>query len=144
MKVHKANATWKKGLKDGTGEVETANGGIKSTYSFATRFGDSTDGTTPDELIGAALASCYSMFLSALIDKQGITAEYIKTDAKVHLGEKDGGPHIMKIELITEASVPDLSEDEFQKLVKEAKENCPVSKALSAVPEMTVNATLNR
>lgn len=144
MKVHKANATWKKGLKDGSGELETANGGIKSSYSFATRFGDSTAGTTPEELIGAAHAGCYSMFLSALIGNKKITPEYIKTSARVSLGEKDGGPLITKIELTTEASVPGLSEDDFQQLVQEAKAGCPVSKALSAVPEITVNATLNR
>lgn len=144
MKIHRANATWKKSLKEGSGDVETANGGVKSTYSFATRFGDSTAGTTPDELLGAALASCFAMFLSALIDKQNITAEYVKTNAKVYLGEKDGGPHITKIELITEASVPGISEEDFQKLVQEAKENCPVSKALAAVPEVTVQASLNK
>lgn len=144
MKVHKANATWKKGLKDGTGDIETANGGVKATYSFATRFGDSTAGTTPDELVGAAIASCYSMFLSALLGKQNITPEYIRTDASVHLGEKDGGPHIMKIELTTDASIEGMSDDDFQKLVKEAKENCPVSKALAAVPEITVEASLNK
>lgn len=144
MKVHRANATWKKSLKEGTGELETANGGIKSTYSFATRFGDSTAGTTPEELIGAAHAGCYSMFLSALMGKQDITPEYIKTSAKVHLGEKDGGPLITKIELTTEASVEGLSDDDFQKLVQEAKAGCPVSKALAAVPEITVNASLNK
>ena len=144
MKVHRANATWKKGLKDGSGELETANGGIKSTYSFATRFGDSTAGTTPEELIGAAHAGCYSMFLSALLGNQNITPESIKTSAKVHLGEKDGAPLITKIELTTEASIQGISDDDFQKLVQEAKAGCPVSKALAAVPEVTVNASLNK
>lgn len=144
MKIHRSNATWKKGLKDGSGEVETGNGGLKSTYSFASRFGDSNAGTTPEELIGAAHAACFSMFLSALMGNQDITPESIRTSAKVSLGEKDGAPLITKIELTTEASVPGISDDDFQKLVQEAKAGCPVSKALAAVPEITVNASLNK
>jgi lipoyl-dependent peroxiredoxin len=144
MKIHRANAIWKKGLKEGSGELETANGGIKSSYSFATRFGDSTAGTTPEELIGAAHAGCFSMFLSGLLEKQNSTPEYIKTDAKVTLGEKDGATLITKIELTTEAKAEGISNDDFQKLVQDAKAGCPVSKSLAAVSDISVTATLNK
>ncbi|WP_187261016.1 OsmC family peroxiredoxin [Pontibacter beigongshangensis] len=142
MKAHKASAKWNKGLKDGNGQVKTGNGTVEANYSFNTRFGDSTDGTTPEELIGAAHAGCFSMFLSALAGNKGLSPEYVSTDAKVFLGEKDGGPHIMKIELTTEASIPGISEEDFQQLAEEAKQNCPISKVLASVPEMTLQATL--
>lgn len=144
MKKSTATARWEKGLKDGSGKLSTANGSLNANYSFATRFEDSKAGTTPEELIGAAHAGCYSMFLSALIGKENLTPDFIQTEAKVYLGEKDGGPLITKIELTTEAQVPELSEEKFQELVQQAKEGCPVSKALSAVPEITVQAKLNR
>ncbi len=143
MKQHKAKAQWNGSLKEGSGEFETGRGNVKTGYSFASRFGDDTKATSPEELIGAAHAGCFSMFLSALIDKKDLKADYVRTEANVTLGETDGAPTIQKIELTTEAKVPDLQNDVFQQLVKEAKENCPVSKALGAVPEITVNATLN-
>ena len=142
MKQHKAKAQWNGSLKEGSGEFETGRGNVKAGYSFASRFGDDTRATSPEELIGAAHAGCYSMFLSALIDKQNLKAESITTTADVTLGETDGAPTILKIALNVEAKVPNMQNDDFQKLVQEAKQKCPVSKALSAVPEITVNATL--
>lgn len=144
MKKHTAKAKWEKGLKDGSGELRTGNGAVQSKYTYASRFGDSTSGTSPEELIGAAHAGCYSMFLSALMGNENITPEYIETSASVWLGEKDGAPLIQKIELRTEAKADGLDEETFQQLVQKAKAGCPVSKALAAVPEITVEATLKR
>ncbi|WP_347157912.1 OsmC family peroxiredoxin [Pontibacter chitinilyticus] len=144
MKKHTANARWEKGLKDGSGKVKSGNGAIEAKYTYASRFGDSTSGTTPEELIGAAHAGCYSMFLSALMGNENLTPEYIETTASVWLGEKDGAPLIQKIELRTEAKVDGLDDDAFQEMAQKAKEGCPVSKALGAVPEMTLQATLKR
>lgn len=142
MKQHKAKAQWKGGLKEGAGVFETGRGNVKTAYSFASRFGDDTKATSPEELVGAAHAGCFSMFLSGVISKQDLTPDYITTNADVTLGEKDGAPTIMKIVLTVEAKVPGLLDADFQRYVKESKENCPVSKALAAVPEITVNATL--
>lgn len=142
MKKHRAEARWEKSLKEGSGELSTGNGALKSSYSFASRFGDSTSGTTPEELIGAAHAGCFSMFLSALLGNENLTPDYVQTKASVYLGEQDGSPLITKIELTTEAKVPGLQNDDFQSLVEKAKAGCPVSKALAAVPEITVQATL--
>ena len=142
MKQHKAKAQWKGSLKEGSGEFETGRGNLKTGYSFASRFGDDTKATSPEELIGAAHAGCFSMFLSALLGKQDITPDYIATNADVTLGETDGAPTIQKIELTVEAKAPGLQDADFQKLVQEAKAGCPVSKALASVPEVTVNATL--
>jgi len=142
MKKHKAEARWNKGLKDGNGEVKTGNGAVQANYTYASRFGDSTSGTSPEELIGAAHAGCFSMFLSALMGGENLSPEYVETKASVYLGEQDGGPLIQKIELVTEAKVAGLDNDKFQELVQKAKAGCPVSKALAAVPEITVQATL--
>ncbi|GAB3828495.1 OsmC family peroxiredoxin [Pontibacter rugosus] len=142
MKKHKAEARWNKGLKDGEGEVKSGNGALQAKYSFASRFGDSNSGTTPEELIGAAHAGCYSMFLSALMGKQDITPDYIETKAVVTLGEQDGAPTILKIELTTEAKAAGLDNEKLQQLAQEAKAGCPVSKALSSVPEITIQASL--
>jgi len=144
MKQHKAKAQWKGNLKEGSGEFETGRGNVKTGYSFASRFGDDTKATSPEELIGAAHAGCFSMFLSALLSNQNITADYISTTADVTLGETDGAPTIQKIVLTTEGKVPDIDDAKFQELVQEAKQKCPVSKALSAVPDISVNATLKK
>lgn len=142
MKKHKAEARWNKGLKEGNGEVKSGNGAVQAKYTYASRFGDSTSGTSPEELIGAAHAGCFSMFLSALMEGEKLSPEYVETKANVYLGEKDGGPLIQKIELITEAKVDGVDNDAFQELVQKAKAGCPVSKALAAVPEITVQASL--
>ncbi|OKL39283.1 OsmC family peroxiredoxin [Pontibacter flavimaris] len=142
MRKHRAEARWNKGLKNGEGEVKSATGAFQSKYSFASRFGDSNSGTSPEELIGAAHAGCYSMFLSALMEKENLSPEYVETKAVVTLGEQDGAPTILKIELTTEAKANGLDDEKLQRLAQDAKEGCPVSKALKAVPEITLQATL--
>lgn len=144
MKKSTSKAQWNKGLKNGNGEVSSGRGHFKANYTFASRFGDDTSATNPEELIGAAHAGCFSMFLSSLLEKANYQPESINTTATVHLGEKDGGPHIMKIELNTEARVAEIQDEEFQKLVQDSKANCPVSKALASVPEITVTASLKK
>jgi lipoyl-dependent peroxiredoxin len=144
MKKSTANAQWNKGLKNGNGEVASGRGHFKANYTFASRFGDDTSATNPEELIGAAHAGCFSMFLSSLLEKANYQPESVHTVATVHLGEQDGGPQVMKIELNTEASVPEIKDDEFQRLAEEAKAKCPISKALAAVPEIILTATLKK
>jgi lipoyl-dependent peroxiredoxin len=137
MPVRSANAVWKGTLKEGSGHLKLESGVYEGPYTFAARF-ETAPGTNPEELIGAAHAGCYSMFLSALLTNAKYTPTSINTTAKVHLGE---GPTIHLIELSTEAQVPGLAAAEFQELAEKAKANCPVSKALSAV-EMKLTATL--
>lgn len=144
MKKSTANAQWNKGLKNGNGDITSGSGNLTASYTFASRFENDTSATNPEELIGAAHAGCYSMFLSALLEKANHEPESVQTTATVHLGEKDGGPHVMKIELNTEATVAGIEDDEFQQLAEEAKEKCPISKALGAVPEITLTARLKK
>lgn len=128
MTVRNASASWQGTLKEGTGRMKLGSGAFEGPFSFGTRFGE-TPGTNPEELIGAAHAGCFSMFLSALLEKAGHTVKEIRTTARVHLGE---GPSITKIELDTEADVPGIDDATFQQNVQNAKTGCPVSKALSA------------
>ncbi|PIQ21946.1 MAG: peroxiredoxin [Cytophagales bacterium CG18_big_fil_WC_8_21_14_2_50_42_9] len=142
MSKHTANAIWNGGLKDGKGNLTTGSGALDSAYSFKTRFEEDKNGTTPEELIGAAHAGCFSMFLSSLLEKDGHTANHIRTTATIQLDVTPNGPLLSKIELVTEGDVPGLAETDFQKYALEAKEKCPISAALKAVPEIKLTATL--
>ncbi|MCP4427497.1 MAG: OsmC family protein [Chloroflexi bacterium] len=141
MTIRQATATWKGTLKDGNGSMESGSGYFDVPFTFASRF-EEGKGTNPEEMIGAAHAGCYSMFLSALLSKEGFNPTSIETTANVHLGKDDSGPLIEKIELVMEAAVPGLEETQFMELANTAKAACPISRALAAVPEMTLQATL--
>lgn len=140
MPTRTANATWNGGLKGGNGRMALGSGAFEGGFSFKTRFEDEP-GTNPEELIGAALAGCFSMALSAELEKAGHPAKRVSTSAKVILQMLDSGPTIGRIELTTEADVPGIDEDVFQEKAAGAKKNCPVSRAL-AVPEIVLDATL--
>jgi osmotically inducible protein OsmC len=99
-------------------------------------------GTNPEELIAAAHAGCFSMALSAMLSGAGHVPKSVHTTAKVSFEPQGGGFAITKIELITEGEVPGLDNAGFQKIAEEAKKGCPVSKALAAVPQITLNAKL--
>jgi len=138
MTTRSSTAVWNGTLKDGAGTMKVGNGAYEGPYTYASRF-ETGNGTNPEELIGAAHAGCYSMFLSALLTKSGFTPTSISTEAKVHLTE---GPTISLIELTTIAVVPGVSTQVFQEIALEAKAKCPVSKVLSGA-EITLNATLS-
>jgi len=137
MPARRSSAEWKGTLKDGAGTMKLGSGAYEGPFTFASRF-ESGRGTNPEELIGAAHAGCFSMFLSALLTGAGFTPTRIATTATVHLGD---GPTITLIELNTEVTVPGLSEADLQKHAEAAKQGCPVSKALAG-PKITLLARL--
>jgi len=137
MAVRSSSAEWKGTLKEGEGILRLGSGAWEGPFTFASRF-ESGPGTNPEELIGAAQAGCFSVFLSALLTKEGFVPDSIRTTAKVHLGE---GPSITLIELSCEAQVPGITTERFAQLAGDAKNNCPVSKALAG-PEITLAAAL--
>jgi osmotically inducible protein OsmC len=137
MAVRSAEAIWRGTLREGAGTFKLGSGLFEGPYTYASRF-EEGEGTNPEELIGAAHAGCFSMFLSALLTRAGFTPTSIETTAKVHL---EAGPTITKIELDCEADVPNLDEVGLQEHAAAAKENCPVSKALTGV-EIVLNARL--
>jgi len=136
-----ANATWTGTLKDGNGTMETESGAYEGSFSFATRFEDEP-GTNPEELIGAAHAGCFSMAFANTLDGEGYDPQEVHTEATVHLEEGS----ITRVDLRTEAQVPDIDEAAFQEIATDAKENCPVSRALigGSIEEITLEATLTR
>jgi len=139
MAVSKASAQWTGTLKEGTGSMKGASGHFDAPFTFVSRFEGAATGTNPEELIGAAQAGCFSMFLAAQLTNAGHPPTSIETSATVHLG---AGPTITKIELETVAVVPGVPVELFNEKVDFAKKNCPVSKALASVAEMTLTATL--
>ncbi len=138
MTVRTSSAEWKGTLKEGAGTMTVGKDWYEGPFTWASRFADENK-TNPEELLGAAHAGCYSMFLSALLTKAGFTPTRINTTATVHLTD---GPTISLIELNTEAEVPNLTDADLQKYAEEAKKGCPVSKALAAVSEIKLNAHL--
>ncbi|MFL7837866.1 MAG: OsmC family protein [Candidatus Promineifilaceae bacterium] len=137
-KVRRADAHWEGTLKDGGGSLKLESGVYEGPYTWAGRFADGK-GTNPEELIGAAHAGCYTMFLSAILTNNDFNPTRLDTTAAVHL---EDGPTITKIELNVEGVVDGLDDARFQEFAQEAKEKCPVSKALAAVPEIVLNAHL--
>jgi osmotically inducible protein OsmC len=137
MTMRSATAEWAGTLKDGHGNMILGSGAWEGPYSFASRF-EEGPGSNPEELLGAAHAGCFSMFLSAVLTKAGFEPRRIHTVAHVHLA---AGPEINRIELVLEAEVPGLSEEDFLTHAETAKAGCPVSKALAG-PEITLQAKL--
>jgi len=131
MPIRNSTAEWHGDLKEGKGTMKLASGLYEGPYTFASRF-EEGKGTNPEELIGAAQAGCFSMFLSALLAGDGFPPKKVHTEAKVHLG---AGPKITLIELIVDAEVPGIEEAAFQGYAEKARDNCPVSVALGAVPK---------
>ncbi len=129
MGISKASADWQGTLKDGRGNMHPAHG-ADEPFSLSSRF-EGGKGSNPEELVGAALAGCYTMALTGALSSQGLTPEHVHTDADVRL-EKDGaGFTISQIKLTTQAKVPGADANKFQAIALETKKNCPVSKALA-------------
>lgn len=141
MKNRKAFAKWEGNLKNGTGSLKLDSVEQKLAYNFTSRFEEGNQ-TNPEELIAAAHAGCYSMALSGLLTEEGFEPDSIETVANVTLEKSDNGFKISKSALKTEAKVPGIDKEVFEKLAEKAKANCPVSKALSAL-EITLETHLN-
>jgi len=139
----RADVTWKGSLAEGAGTItKTTSGAIgEQPVSWAARSEDVTAGgkTSPEELIAAAHAACFSMALSGALAKAGTPPDELHTSATVTFQPGEG---ITKIALTVEGSVPGMDDAAFQAAAKTAKENCPVSKALAGVPEITLDARL--
>lgn len=141
----RASVHWEGAGKTGQGKVSTETGALQGyPYGVASRFADDRKGTNPEEIIGAAHAACFTMFFAVSCEKQGINTGSIDTTAVVRLAKEGEGFKIDRIALTMEATVPGIDEARFQELAENAKKNCPVSKALAGVPEITLEARLRR
>ncbi len=133
MTKHYASARWEGNLIKGKGKYLLKTSGYEAGYSFTTRFEDDRKLSSPEELIGAAHASCFSMAFSHGLDQAGFTPNSVETLAEVTLAKTDAGFAITEILLKTRGEVPGISPEKFIEIANEAKEGCPVSKALKAV-----------
>jgi lipoyl-dependent peroxiredoxin len=132
MPARTATAHWEGGLQQGKGSLRLGSGSFEGQYSFASRFEEGT-GTNPEELIGAAHAGCFSMALTAGLERAGFPPTSVDTTARVHIERGEAGFSIPRIELDCTAQVPGIDEATFAEQADTAKANCPVSKALAGV-----------
>lgn len=137
----RATAVWSGTLKAGTGKISTQSTALNDLpYDFRMRFEDQP-GTNPEELIGAAHAGCFSMALSGELEKAGMVAEEITTQATVTMEPVNGAPTVTAIHLDLTARIPEADEAAFQKAASDAKANCPISRLLQAA-SITLTAQL--
>jgi osmotically inducible protein OsmC len=142
MATRTGSAVWEGTLKQGRGTMKLGSGAFEGPYSFSSRF-EEGKGTNPEELIGAAEAGCYSMALSANLEKAGHPAKRISTTATVKLEMVGGGPKITTIDLKTEAEVPGIDEGKFREQAEHTKKTCPVSVVLAGA-QINLDAKLVR
>lgn len=139
----KASVHWEGRGKAGKGTISTETGALSTyPYGVASRFADDRKGTNPEEILGAAHAACFAMAFSFACDKAGFETKAVDARAQVRLVPQGDGFLIDRIVLTLEAQVPGIDEARFQELAKGAKAGCPLSKALAAVPEIALTATL--
>ena len=138
MPTRNASAVWEGTLTEGKGRL-VAGETLAADYDWGSRFAEG-ELTNPEELIGAAHAGCFTMFLSGLLTKAGHEPRRLQTDARVTVETTDAGPAITRIELDLEGEVDGIDEDAFRAAADAAKANCPVSKALAGT-EIVLNTT---
>jgi lipoyl-dependent peroxiredoxin len=140
-----ASVHWEGRGKDGVGKISTQTEALKSyPYGYRSRFEDDRRGTNPEELLAAAHAACFTMAFSFACDAAGFATSAVDTMASVRLAIKGKGFVIDRINLHLEANVADIDESAFQKIAAAAKQECPLSKALASVPEITLTAVLRK
>lgn len=138
----KADAVWKGGGKDGSGQLNTQSGTLSGTpYSADMRFGEAK-GTNPEELVAAAHAGCFNMALAFGLSGQGHQAEELRTTAEVRIEQEGAGWTVKSVALTLSGRVPGMSAEEFQQAAEAAKAGCPISKLLNA--DMTLDAQLEQ
>ena len=145
MAEKNASVHWQGAGKTGQGQISVETGALKDyPYGFGSRFGDDRKGTNPEEIVGAAHAACFTMAFAFACEKAGMPTQSVDTTAAVRLAKDGDGFKIDRIALTLEASIEGMDEAKFQEIAQTAKADCPLSKALSGVPEITLKATLRK
>ena len=143
MNEKTASVHWEGQGKKGQGRISTETGALKDyPYGFASRFEDDRCGTNPEEILGAAHAACFTMAFSFACDRAGLETLDVDTQASVRLARQGDAFVIDRIALTMQATVPGINTAKFQEIANAAKRECPLSKALASVPEITLTATL--
>jgi lipoyl-dependent peroxiredoxin len=139
----KATAQWNGDLMSGQGTVSLDTSGVAGPLdvSWPSRAEDASGRTSPEELIAAAHATCYSMAFSNILAKAGHAPERLDTSAVVTFS-LEGGAHISKVALTVRGTVPGITDEDFLSAAQQAKEGCPVSKALAGNVDISLDAAL--
>ena len=130
MRTSTSNAQWNGVIKSGSGEMLL--GDVSFPYSFNSRM-EGGPGSTPEEMLGAALAGCYSMALSGGLERAGFPGQQVKSNAKTNFDNVEGAWTVVSIDLDVQAKVPGIDDAKFQEIANGTKTACPVSRALAAV-----------
>lgn len=141
MPTRKATATWEGGLKTGKGTFKGESGAVSGQFNFSSRF-ESGVGSNPEELLAAAEAACFSMALSAGLEKNGTPPTKVETTAACTIQAVPGGFGITTMKLNVQATVPKIDKNKFDQIAQETKEGCPVSKALKGNVDLQLEARL--
>jgi lipoyl-dependent peroxiredoxin len=141
MPTRNASATWQGGLQKGTGSFKGQTG-LGGAYNFTSRFGDGSGGSNPEELLAAAEASCFSMALSAGLEKEGFAPTQVETQAACTVEKVGEGFKITRMQLVVRATVPGIENEKFQAIAAATKEGCPVSQALRGNVQIDLEASL--
>ena len=140
MPNSKATATWEGPFKGGAGTMKPAHAS-EIKFSAGSRF-EGQPGSNPEEVIGAALAGCFSMALTVGLEKAGASPRNVRTSANVTLEKKEAGFTITAIALETEVDAGGIDDAKFQEVAQATKKACPVSRALASVENISLAATL--
>ena len=140
MPTRGAKARWEGGLKGGTGTFSTATG-LSADYSFSSRF-ESGEGSNPEEMLAAAEAACYSMALSAGLERAGNPPTSVDTTAQCTIEKVGEGFKVTKMRLEVRASVPKIDAGEFRKLAEATKDSCPISQVMKGNVSIELDAKL--
>ena len=141
MPTKRSSAAWKGGLKSGQGAYVLGPSGPQVTYGFPSRF-ETDSGTSPEELLAAAHAACYSMALAAGLERGGTPATEVKTTAACTIEKVGEGFKVTRMLLTARAKVPGIAKDAFAKAAAAAKDGCPISGALKGNVEISLDAVL--
>jgi osmotically inducible protein OsmC len=143
MAERTATTGWDGDLAHGNGTVTSGSGALgELPVTWASRTERSDGKTSPEELVAAAHASCFSMALSHGLSQAGTAPERLQATAKVTLDQRGGAPTVTTSELTVRGSVPGIDQAAFEQAANDAGQNCPISRALQSV-EIRVNATLD-
>lgn len=142
MAERKASVVWNGGLSDGSGKLNFASGAAELPVDWPARAEEPGGKTSPEELVAAAHATCYSMALSNVLGQAGHTPEQLKVDAVCTLDMVDGGPKVTKVDLTVLGKVPGLDQAGFDDLAKQAEQGCPISNLVRNSAEISLNTRL--
>jgi osmotically inducible protein OsmC len=141
MAIRTANARWDGNFVDGSGVFRTGKGGLEGNYSAKSRF-EEGEGSNPEELIGAALAACYSMAFGKGLTDAGFPPTTVDTTAHVHLERVNGAQTVTRINLVCSATAAGIEHTLFQEIAEVTRTGCPISRLLAPGTEITLSATL--